>query len=98
MPVLDLAPPLLELMRRASSGAPLSVVTAGLSGACVTTVLAAANYPESPRTGDVITLPPPDESVIVFHAGTARHAGGPLRTSGGRVLAVSAVAATIDEA
>lgn len=98
MPVLDVAPPLLELMRRASSGGPLSGATAGLTGSCVTTVLAAANYPESPRTGDVITLPPPTEGIVVFHAGTARDAHGRLRTSGGRVLAVSAVAATIDEA
>lgn len=98
MPVLDVAPPLLELMRRASSGAPLSPATAGLAGACVTTVLAASNYPESPRTGDVITLPPMEENVIVFHAGTTRDARGQLRTSGGRVLAVSAVGATIDEA
>ena len=98
MPVLDVAPPLLELMRRASSGGSLSGATAGLKGSCVTTVLAAANYPESPRTGDVITLPPPAEGVIVFHAGTARDAQGHLRTPGGRVLAVSAAAATIDEA
>ena len=98
MPVLDVTPPLLELMRRASSGASLSGASAGLSGSCVTTVLAAANYPESPRTGDVITLPPPAEGVIVFHAGTARDAQGHLCTSGGRVLAVSAAAATIDEA
>jgi phosphoribosylamine--glycine ligase len=69
-----------------------------LHGACVTTVLAAANYPETPRTGDVITLPPAEEGVTVFHAGTARDAEGRLVTAGGRVLAVSAVAPTIAEA
>jgi len=62
----------------------------------VTTVLAAANYPETPRTGDVITLPPMDEDgVFVFQAGTARDADGRLVTAGGRVLAVSAVAPTV---
>jgi phosphoribosylamine---glycine ligase len=69
-----------------------------VAAACVTTVLAAANYPETPRTGDVITLPPPEDGVIVFHAGTARDAEGRLVTAGGRVLAVSAVAPTLAEA
>jgi phosphoribosylamine--glycine ligase len=64
--------------------------------ACVTTVLAAANYPETPRKGDPITLPPiADDGVFVFHAGTARDAEGRLVTAGGRVLAVSAVAPTV---
>ena len=98
MPVLDVAPSLLELMRRASSGASLAGATAGLSGCCVTTVLAAAHYPDTPRAADPITLPPPLDGVILFHAGTTRDAQGRLRTSGGRVLAVSAVGATLDEA
>jgi phosphoribosylamine--glycine ligase len=72
---------------------------ASLSGACVTTVLAAENYPEKPRTGDPIELPPiVDDGVVVFHAGTARAADGRLVTAGGRVLAVSAVAADIETA
>ena len=67
-------------------------------GACVTTVLAASGYPDTPRTGDAITIPPPPDGVTVFHAGTARNAKGQLVTAGGRVLAVSAVGATIAEA
>ena len=70
-----------------------------VDGACVTIVLAAANYPETPRTGDPITLPPiVDDGVTIFHAGTARDAQGRLVTAGGRVLAVSAVAPTIAQA
>lgn len=69
-----------------------------LIGACVTVVLAAANYPDTPRLGDPITLPPAEDGVFVFHAGTKRDAQGRLVTSGGRVLAVSAVASTIEEA
>ncbi len=54
-------------------------------------VLAAANYPESPRKGDVIEgLPKDAEDLHVFHAGT-QLAEGKLRTSGGRVLAVTAL-------
>jgi phosphoribosylamine--glycine ligase len=74
-------------------------VRVSLSGACVTTVLAAANYPDKPRTGDLIELPPGgDDGVVLFHAGTARDAQGRLVTSGGRVLAVSAVAPDIESA
>jgi phosphoribosylamine--glycine ligase len=65
----------------------------------VTTVLAAENYPEKPRTGDPIDLPPiADDGVVVFHAGTAHDAQGRLVTAGGRVLAVSAVAPDIETA
>ncbi|HUF28237.1 MAG TPA: phosphoribosylamine--glycine ligase [Gemmatimonadaceae bacterium] len=64
----------------------------------VTTVVAAAGYPERPRTGDRITLPKPTKGVELFHAGTAVAPGGALVTSGGRVIAVTAVAATLAEA
>ena len=64
-------------------------------GACVTTVLAAGNYPDAPRTGDPITLPAAADGIFVFHAGTARHADGRLVTSGGRVIAVSATGETV---
>ena len=64
----------------------------------VTTVIAADGYPEKPRTGDVIHLPSPETGVEVFHAGTARTAGGELVTAGGRVLAITAVAPDLLEA
>lgn len=69
------------------------------AGACVTTVLAARGYPDSPEKGAAIAIPealPP--GVTVFHAGTSRDTGGQLRVSGGRVLNVTAVAATFAEA
>jgi len=68
------------------------------SAYAVTTVLAARGYPESPVTGDAITFPEPDDRVIPFHAGTARRPDGTLVTAGGRVLSVTAVAETFDEA
>jgi phosphoribosylamine--glycine ligase len=53
-------------------------------GAAVTVVLAAANYPGTPRMGDVITGV---ERPGVIHAGTARRASdGALVSAGGRVL------------
>ena len=60
----------------------------------VTTVIATAGYPDSPRTGDAIRVPPPPSNVIAFHAGTSRNSEGALVTSGGRVLAATAVATT----
>jgi phosphoribosylamine--glycine ligase len=63
--------------------------------AAVTTVLAAANYPEEPRRGDPIALPGQlPEGVLLFHAGTQRDDHGTLRTNGGRVMSVTAVAPT----
>jgi phosphoribosylamine--glycine ligase len=67
-------------------------------GAAVTTVVAAPGYPESPRTGDAIDLGSVPSDVLVFHAGTTRSADGVLRTSGGRVFAVTAVAESFDAA
>jgi phosphoribosylamine---glycine ligase len=64
----------------------------------VTTVLAAAGYPDSPRKGDVIELEEMPEGTLFFHAGTARNAAGQLVTAGGRVASVTAVAATFSEA
>ena len=54
-------------------------------------VLASANYPDTPRKGDVITgLPKGLEDAHVFHAGTTMHEGQVV-TSGGRVLCVTAL-------
>jgi phosphoribosylamine--glycine ligase len=97
LPLLEMQPTLLDLMLAVGRGEKIGSATArATAGACVTTVLAAANYPETPRTGDAITLPAPEEGIIVFHAGTARDATGQLITAGGRVLAVSAVGETVE--
>ena len=66
--------------------------------AAVTTVVAAAGYPDSPRSGDAIDLSNVPDDVTVFHAGTARSADGTLRTAGGRVFAVTGVAPSFAEA
>jgi len=54
-------------------------------------VMAAANYPDTPRKGDEITgLPAGAEDCRVFHAGTELR-NGKVVTSGGRVLCVTAL-------
>ena len=58
-------------------------------------VMASANYPNTPRTGDVITgLPSGTDDMQVFHAGTAMK-GDQVVTSGGRVLCVTALGETV---
>jgi phosphoribosylamine--glycine ligase len=61
-------------------------------------VQAAANYPDTPRNGDVINGLPNDlQDAHVFHAGT-RLVDGKVVTSGGRVLCVTALGNTIKQA
>ena len=64
-------------------------------------VIASAGYPGNYENGKVIeglAAAGQLEGVVVFHAGTKRGAGGQIETAGGRVLGVTARAATLDEA
>lgn len=65
----------------------------------ISVVMAAGGYPESYRKGDVIKgLDAAAEAgAVVFHAGTA-FKDGQIVTAGGRVLGVSALGETIQEA
>ena len=65
--------------------------------AAVCTVLAARGYPGACRKGDPIFIPDLPGETFVFHAGTALGPNG-LATSGGRVLAATAVAPSFDQA
>ena len=61
-------------------------------------VLAAGGYQLSPKKGDLISgLPKPTDEVVVFHAGTVA-AGDQIKTSGGRVLCVTALADSVKQA
>ncbi len=64
-----------------------------------TTVMVVSDgYPGSYAKGKVITGLESVEGSILFHAGTSRDADGVLRTSGGRVIAVSSYGSTKEEA
>ena len=54
-------------------------------GSAVTVVLAAAGYPDTPRTGEVVTGA---EQPGVIHAGTRRREDGAVVSAGGRVLSL----------
>lgn len=85
-------------MRAIAAGEELPPLAIANSAA-VTTVLAAAGYPEAPRRGAAIHIPEGlPHGVTVFHAGTQRDDAGVLRTNGGRVLSVTAVAPTFSAA
>ncbi|WP_297513588.1 phosphoribosylamine--glycine ligase [uncultured Caulobacter sp.] len=67
--------------------------------AAICVVLAAEGYPDAPKTGGLITgAEAAVAPAVVFHAGTTRDAEGSLRASGGRVLNVCALGATLGEA
>jgi phosphoribosylamine--glycine ligase len=61
-------------------------------------VMAAANYPETPRLGDTIHgLDAPETDAKVFHAGTRRF-DDRIVTAGGRVLCVCALGESVADA
>jgi phosphoribosylamine--glycine ligase len=59
--------------------------------------MASAGYPASSSTGDVITGLEDLDDVEITHAGTARREGE-LITAGGRVLNVTGLGPTLEEA
>lgn len=70
-------------------------------GACATLVMAAQGYPDSPLLGSVlrgVQLAAQHPGVTIFHAGTRRDEDGALRASAGRVLNISAVGASLQQA
>ena len=86
-----------ELLHSASIGKmPDDVKTK--PGAALAVVMAAEGYPAKPKTGDAIAFAERDvDGTMVFHAGTKRD-GDAVVTSGGRVLAVTAVAGDLKAA
>jgi phosphoribosylamine--glycine ligase len=98
LPALS-AGPVSDLMATiALGGRLLEGVRLDATRSAVTTVLAAAGYPERPRTGDRIEIPHIRDNVLVFHAGTKRAADGSLVTAGGRVLGVTGLGDSLEQA
>ena len=65
---------------------------------CVTVVLASGGYPESYEKGKEITgLNDVDDDIVIFHGGTKLR-DNKIVTDGGRVLAVTALGTTLDQA
>lgn len=95
----------LDLFHRAATGTLAQADVRFTTDAAVCLVLASKGYPESPSTGITISglndagqLAADIPGVTVYHAGTERAPDGPIRTTGGRVLGITARAANIAEA
>lgn len=90
---------LAELMHVCCDGT-LSSKTLSISpGSACTVVIAAGGYPGSYAKGTIIDVQAPTgHGTYLFHAGTALDASGTLRTSGGRVIAATATAMTLQDA
>ena len=90
---------LLGALAAASSGSLAGVALGRVDGAAVTIVLAAGSYPASGDHGTPIEgiERAEAEGALVFHAGTALHAGR-LVTNGGRLLGVTATGPTLADA
>jgi len=89
---------LVDLLQHAVDGTLDRVDAEWDRRAALGVVLAAANYPEQPRTGDAIAgLGTVGTDSMVFHAATAL-AGDAVVTSGGRVLCVTALGETVRQA
>jgi len=68
--------------------------------ACVCVIMASGGYPKEYKTGYEISGiedAERDANIVVFHAGTKRE-NGKYYTAGGRVLGVTAMENTLDEA
>jgi phosphoribosylamine--glycine ligase len=92
-----LATPLATLLYKAATDSLDDVVLNWRDESAVTVVLAAQGYPESPKTGTVISNIPTIENTQIFHAGTSMTSNG-LVSSGGRVLTVTGIGADLTEA
>ena len=89
---------LLAGLAAAAAGHLDSVTVEAAEEAAVTVVLAAHGYPESRDSGSAIEgVHEAEAGAIVFHAGTAMR-GSQLVTNGGRILDVTALGPSIDEA
>lgn len=91
---------LYDICAACANGTLASVPIRWRAGACATIVLASGGYPGAYQKGLPITgAEEADEQpdCIVFHAGT-RRTDDALLTDGGRVLAVSALGDTLDDA
>ena len=90
---------LLDVLTACAQGEVMPGIAPVTHGAAVGVVAAAAGYPGDVRGGDAITgIDTLDEDVVCFHAGTRRDGDGTLRSAGGRVLCVTAIAAEVGAA
>jgi len=99
LPSIGAGESIAELLQATARGDQLrDGVEIAADRAAVTTVVAAPGYPDKPRTGDRIAIPPVPNDVLLFHAGTKSGDGGTIFTAGGRVLSVTGIGDSLEDA
>ena len=93
-----LASDLVDLIEAAAKGNLGDVPAEHDPRPAVTVMAVSGGYPGSYPKGKAISGNLQPEGSIVFHAGTSIHADGQLVTAGGRVMAVTSLADTIEAA
>ena len=89
--------PLADLLYKAATNSLDDTVLHWSDTSAVTVVLAAQGYPQSPRLGEKITAPAPQENTVIFQAGT-QEKDGSLVSSGGRVMTVTGIGSDLESA
>jgi phosphoribosylamine--glycine ligase len=88
-----------DLFEAVAHGRLAEVAVETRSGAAACVVLASAGYPGPVETGTPIQgLDPERDGAVVYHAGTARQPDGSVVTAGGRVLGVTGLGDTLQDA
>lgn len=96
LPLLD--GDLAQIMLACANGTLTADMVHWKDAAACCVIMASKGYPASSHKGDVITgLDTVEDDVMVFHSGTKK-VNGNFVTNGGRVLGVTAVAPTLQEA
>jgi phosphoribosylamine--glycine ligase len=87
-----------DLLLAAADGCLQQVDIEIKSDAAATVMLVSGGYPEAYEKGKIINGYAEVKNVTVFHAGTKLDAQGQVLTDGGRVMALTSLAPTLEEA
>ncbi|QSX04983.1 phosphoribosylamine--glycine ligase [Sedimentibacter sp. zth1] len=89
---------LLEIMIKTRNGTLKQSDLVWSNKKCVTVILASGGYPQNYEKGKIITgIDTVDNDITVFHAGTAIQ-NNDILTNGGRILAVTCLSDSLEEA
>ena len=89
---------LLTVMQAVAAGTLDRTPVKFRAGAACCVVIASKGYPKKYESGFEIVLPPPEPDREIYVAGAKRTEDGRLVSAGGRVLGVTAVADTLEQA
>jgi phosphoribosylamine--glycine ligase len=89
---------LVDLLLAATQGTLNNATLEISADTAVSVMLVSGGYPDDYQKGKEITIIENDNDILLFHAGTSRNEQGKPVTSGGRVIAVTALKPTLEQA